>query len=400
MGRHGGDASAGGMLAAVRGSTWRQGGVILNEKTQHGYLLLADISGYTSYLAQTELEHAQDVLTDLLQLIVDRVCPALTLAKLEGDAVFAYAPESRVSRGESLLELVEATYVAFRDRVLAITRRTTCACNACKAIPNLDLKFIVHHGDYMTQRVATITELVGSDVNLIHRLLKNGVTEATGWRAYALFTEDCLEHMCVPPKGMRQLGERYEHLGEIRTYSLDLHARYMELTDERRVVVAPEDSDLIIVRDFSGPPPLVWDWLNDPLKRTQYFHGTRWTLEPGAKGRTEIGARNHCAHGKNSVSIETILDWRPFEYCAFEMRPVRMLRITITSRIQPCEEGTCMTCYARLESRLPKPVRRLILSKLLGPDLTKGWSKMNELLRDQVEALPEPTPLTVVGSAG
>jgi hypothetical protein len=27
-------------------------------ETQHGYLLLADISGYTSFVAATELEHA------------------------------------------------------------------------------------------------------------------------------------------------------------------------------------------------------------------------------------------------------------------------------------------------------------------------------------------------------
>ena len=27
-------------------------------QTEHGYLLLADISGYTSYLAQVELDHA------------------------------------------------------------------------------------------------------------------------------------------------------------------------------------------------------------------------------------------------------------------------------------------------------------------------------------------------------
>jgi len=38
--------------------------------TQHGYLVLADISGYTSYLAGTELEHAHEVLTELLETIV------------------------------------------------------------------------------------------------------------------------------------------------------------------------------------------------------------------------------------------------------------------------------------------------------------------------------------------
>ena len=35
--------------------------------TQHGYLVIADISGYTSFLAGTELEHSQEILADLRQ---------------------------------------------------------------------------------------------------------------------------------------------------------------------------------------------------------------------------------------------------------------------------------------------------------------------------------------------
>ena len=41
----------------------------MEQKAQHGYLVLADISGYTSYLAGVELDHAQGVLTDLLETI-------------------------------------------------------------------------------------------------------------------------------------------------------------------------------------------------------------------------------------------------------------------------------------------------------------------------------------------
>src|SRR5689334_11225969 len=141
------------------------------QQMQRGYLLLADISGYTSYLAGVELDHAQGILSDLLEIIVGRLRSLMTIGKLEGDAVFAYVNEAQVGRGETLLELVEATYFEFRDRRENIKRRTTCTCNACRAIPNLDLKFITHYGDYMIQNIAGISELVGSDVNLVHRLL-------------------------------------------------------------------------------------------------------------------------------------------------------------------------------------------------------------------------------------
>ncbi len=82
-------------------------------ETQHGYLVLADISGYTSYLAQVELEHANEILTDLLAVIVDQFKQALTISKLEGDAVFANINESGMPNGERLLELIESTYSIF-----------------------------------------------------------------------------------------------------------------------------------------------------------------------------------------------------------------------------------------------------------------------------------------------
>ena len=52
---------------------------------------MADITGYTDYLAGTELMHAQDVLADLLETLVNDVEPTFKLSKLEGDAAFAYA---------------------------------------------------------------------------------------------------------------------------------------------------------------------------------------------------------------------------------------------------------------------------------------------------------------------
>ena len=62
-------------------------------ETIHGYLVLADIGGYSGYLALVELEHAHEILTDLLEVIVEKFKTILTISKLEGDAVFANADE-------------------------------------------------------------------------------------------------------------------------------------------------------------------------------------------------------------------------------------------------------------------------------------------------------------------
>ena len=350
----------------------------MNNETQRGYLVLADISGYTSYLAGTELTHARDILTELLELIVERFKPTLEIAKLEGDAVFAYAAKNKIPRGELLLELQESTYVAFKDRVEGIRRRTTCQCNACKAIPTLDLKFITHFGEYILQNVSGITELVGSDVNLVHRLLKNKVSEATEWKAYLLFTESALKQINLKLENLHELLEFYEHLGNVKTYSLDLHARYEELIEARHVVVSPEESDWSLTRTISAPPIIVWDWLNDPLKRVLWedFDDIR-PLVSG--GRTGAGSRNHCAHGKNIV-VETIADWHPFEYFTLEY-PFGARH----NHLEPLSNGTRLNIYSKLKAPLPRWLNR-ILAWLMAK-MTKsehGYNLLVQLIEEEV----------------
>lgn len=201
----------------------------MERKTQTGYLVLADISGYTSFVAQTQIEHADIALSFLLETIVEKISDLLIICQLEGDAVFAYVEESKLQEGKSLLDLIDQTYLAFRDHAAALYAGATCPCRACKAIPTLDLKFMVHHGEFILQRVAGVTHLLGTDVNLIHRLAKNHVSESTGWKGYALFTNQGLEHMQTDKATFVQQTESYEHLGEVETYVMDMHVRYEEM---------------------------------------------------------------------------------------------------------------------------------------------------------------------------
>ena len=328
--------------------------------TQHGYLLIADISGYTSFVAGTELEHAHEILTDLLETICGRIRSLLTIHKLEGDAVFAYAPETKITRGETILELIESTYAAFRDRQVSIKRATTCTCKACSNIPNLDLKFIAHHGDYILQNVANITEMVGSDVNLVHRLLKNGVGAATDWKAYALFTEKSLEHLGMRLEDPHVQTESYEHLGDVVTHSIDMQARYDQILSTRRVVIEEDQADVVLMVDFPTPPPRTWEWLQDPVRRNLWSNGRVWSNGTRPDGRTGSGASNHCAHGK-SVVTETILDWRPFEYATLESGENGKTLMTDTVRLTPLPDGgTRLSDSMVMNIPAPRWLRRLI----------------------------------------
>jgi len=336
----------------------------MSENTYQGYLVIGDISGYTSYVASTELAHSQAVLTELLDLLVARIKPMLTLVKLEGDAIFAQAPETQIQRGESLLELIETTYVAFRDRVEGIMRHTTCDCNACRAIPTLDLKFMVHFGEYVIQNVSGINELVGSDVNLLHRLTKNQVSDSTGWHAYACFTRASLDHLGIQPGDMHQQVEHYKHLGEVTTYNLDLRQRYKEIAESRRIFIPAEESDVVFSMNVAVPQPVVWDWMTDPDKRNFYMTNVNWSAAVRNGGRTGVGSKNHCSHGKDAVTVETVLDWKPFDYYTVEsdnkMDEETMMDTIQTIHLEP-RNGNAET---RLHIHL-KLKKRNLISRLM-----------------------------------
>jgi uncharacterized protein DUF2652 len=107
--------------------------------TESACLLIADISGYTGYLAGVGLDHAQDILADLMGTIVTALRPGFRLAKLEGDAAFTFAITEKVD-GSLLLDTIERCYFGFRRRRRDVRQATSCDCNACLRIPDLNLK--------------------------------------------------------------------------------------------------------------------------------------------------------------------------------------------------------------------------------------------------------------------
>ena len=165
----------------------------MNTATQKGFLMLADITGFTPFVANTELEHSNEILHNILEGIVSFLTPTFSLAEIEGDAVFVHAPIERLTRPERIFEIIEASYSAFRDNKASYGRLRTCTCRACQLADVLDLKFIVHYGEYILNDVGGKKKPLGTSVNTIHRLLKNSVTEVTGWSAYILFTRDCID---------------------------------------------------------------------------------------------------------------------------------------------------------------------------------------------------------------
>ncbi len=178
-----------------------------------GPLVLADISGYSTFLRDVAYEHRNDafaggnvphaygVISSLLDGIVQRLVPPFTLSKLEGDAVFVYATDDSAPRGQALLDCIGACYADFRERVGTAHTVWPCACEPCRRIDQLDLKFVLHAGPFVIQSIAGRDELSGPEVVVAHRLLKSRAADAVGQAAFALVTDAASEWLDVPADG-------------------------------------------------------------------------------------------------------------------------------------------------------------------------------------------------------
>jgi hypothetical protein len=202
---------------------------------RRGALLLADISGYTSFLHGVADAHrsliveadepppAYSLLSSLLDAMVAQVAPPFRLVKFEGDALFAVADDPEMSiRGPAVLACLRGCHASFQALLAEAGTQWTCTCAACSRIDDLGLKLILHHGDYVAQPIAGREELAGPDVIVAHRLLKNHVRDGIGARPYALLTAAALDALEVPSDEMIAMTETYDGQPPIPVHVLPL----------------------------------------------------------------------------------------------------------------------------------------------------------------------------------
>jgi hypothetical protein len=354
----------------------------MSSDLQQGFLILADITGFTAYLSEAELDHANAILGELVESVINHMSPTLTLIEVEGDAVYGHIPEDRVSRGETVVEIIESTYTAFRDRLAGVKRRTTCECNACRSLPKLDLKFVCHFGQYTMTAVAGDLKPLGPDVNLLHRLAKNQVSEEKGWRGYVLLTEPAADRLGLPLDMYDRMQQGVEDFGTVTTFCQNLDARYREIVAARKVRVEADQADFSMEHDVDAPPAVVWEWMNDPIKRAM---GTEMVFRPLplTNGRMGPGAKNHCIHGKDLAYILTIVDWRPFDYFTQEIEVAGRLGKAVleTASLQPIGEKTRVVTRVRVLIR-PRWFGKLFFKFFIQKQLEEGAERLQSLVAE------------------
>jgi hypothetical protein len=185
-------------------------------------LLIADIGGYTDYMSshRMSLAHAEVNTARMLEKMID-AAPGYDLIEIEGDAAFLSRQAGADENGTAIVDILQvaaAMHRAFHEERQYVTANL-CPCTGCKGAADLKLKFVAHIGDVATQTIRERIKLVGIDVILVHRLLKNPV----GIPEYVLFSEELFRiGENALPDPVHEVSPELEGFGTVHAYFVDV----------------------------------------------------------------------------------------------------------------------------------------------------------------------------------
>ncbi|GGG27660.1 DUF2652 domain-containing protein [Hymenobacter glacieicola] len=247
------------------------------DKQQPALLLIPDISGFTRFIEESGSLQAPFLVADLLEILIEANTLNLQVNEIQGDAVLFY----RLGPPPSVAELVRQCrriYLDFQNYLRIVARDTGSELAAALHELALTLKIVVHYGRVSVARIREYTKLMGRDVIVVHRLLKNNITGSE----YILLSEGYLATQ--DPAALQQAfswtrllpgATYYEHLGETPYH-------YASLSPLRLLLNSPEIDDdvpvgrgcaLKVRRALRVPAPYAVRVINNFRLRPRWMEG-------------------------------------------------------------------------------------------------------------------------------
>jgi len=143
-------------------------------------IFIADISGFTKFVRNTDPLVGQSITSQLLSTIIDSNALGLKVVEIEGDAIlfckFGKPPELSL-----ILSQYQSMLVSFKKKLQEIN-------TALNTNFDLSLKLITHYGSLIEYSLNGFIKFYGEALIVAHRLLKNSLES----RNYVLITDELL----------------------------------------------------------------------------------------------------------------------------------------------------------------------------------------------------------------
>ncbi|MBC6610915.1 DUF2652 domain-containing protein [Hymenobacter sp. BT507] len=224
-------------LRASRRAAGRRPAVATAE-TDHrtpALLCIPDISGFTRFIQESGSQLAPFLVADLLEILIEANIIGMQVSEIQGDAILFY----RLGPPPSIRQMVEQCrriFLDFQNYLRLVERDADSELGTALRGYELTLKIIVHYGPVSVAQIRQHTKLMGKEVIVVHRLLKNNVMGSE----YALFSDSYLRTQPATDIAQSFTWTRllrgstaYEHLGRVRY-------RYAHLTPLRQFLTTPD----------------------------------------------------------------------------------------------------------------------------------------------------------------
>lgn len=342
-----------------------------------GTFVLADIGGYTKFLTGVGIQHAKETTEHILNRLIKSAGGGWKVANVMGDCVFFYSEKREAP--EATYRRLQAMHEAFQDTQLDITSGSTCRCGACDRSEDLSLKFVVHAGEFDVQNIGGRKELIGQDIIVATRLLKNSVPV----REYVIATAAAAGVAEASGAPMQQGRDELESIGLMEYSYVDLGPVRDAYKRSKEFYVTAEEADLNIVGEIDAPAAVVWEAVTK-LDKRRLWQVTISKMEHIQGPADAVGEVHSCVHGNAKfVHATTAIDHESMQQTERTwLSPPIMKDIYFTTQAIPVSENTSK-CELRAIFKPAIPVistlMRPLFIRLMKSDIKKDMAGLKEL---------------------
>ena len=353
---------------------------------QQAFLYMPDISGFTKFINETEIEHSAHIIQELLEIIIDSNQLGLQLMEIEGDAVFFF----RFGKMPSMKEIVEQSkniFTNFHQHLMKYDTHRICQCGACRTASELTLKFVVHYGNVSSINVGSNFKLIGKEVIVLHRLMKNKVP----FDEYVLLTEPFWtisndEYLKIGQFEINEETEKYDD--NFITYK---YIKTSEWLHEMEFVDTPVLKKHAALRsavsssiNINKPVDGVFNYMADLGKRAEWMTMIKKVEIITAQKLNQAGTVHKCIIGDNNTALfETDL----FEHVDDNYRIIE----TDSKKHNFAHEFSANrlsdhSCTVQIQFLLKDSfIHRLMFNMLMKNKVSKGFKQSLINLKDKFE---------------
>ncbi|WP_074409074.1 DUF2652 domain-containing protein [Aquimarina megaterium] len=270
-------------------------------------LFIPDISGFTHFVQNTEVEHSQHVISELLEVLINANTQDLKLAEIEGDALFFYK-ENEIPSQEKLLAQIETMFTSFYSHLKLLEKNRVCPCNACATAPDLQLKIVAHCGELQFITVQEKRKPFGQVVIEAHRLLKNSIVSDN----YALLSDEVSKTIGLPANYESKLyhfragKDTYDTKEIVYSFS-EISKNKLKLTPfaTPEVVSFQCSPSIVLMKEFEIPAAQLLEYITNYSYRHYWAKGVdKFEYNPGEV--TRLGTEHVCVIDGKRLNFTTV----------------------------------------------------------------------------------------------